>query len=234
MTSNSLRTVNAALTALASGSRQDRGAAASLSGGLAAFVLGAFTGALLTRELGTQASWAVAALFLLSGVMWLTGASNPLHRNGSGSPKTRTGGQDVAVSSGAYQVHPIGWVRSSLVDLSAAPKQSDEGAPEAELVFGAEFVEGLKDLHAGETIWVLTWLDRAARDVLVVHPRDDVTRPQQGVFSTRSADRPNPIGLHRVEISSIDGSTVRVCHLEAIDGTPIIDVKPTLGPARDR
>jgi tRNA-Thr(GGU) m(6)t(6)A37 methyltransferase TsaA len=146
----------------------------------------------------------------------------------------RPGGHDVAVSRGEYQVHPIGWVRSPLVDLAAAPKQSDEGAPEAELVFTAEFVEGLEDLHAGETIWVLTWLDRARRDVLVVHPRDDVTRPRRGVFSTRSADRPNPIGLHRVEITSIDGSTVRVCNLEAIDGTPIVDVKPTLGPASER
>jgi tRNA-Thr(GGU) m(6)t(6)A37 methyltransferase TsaA len=141
----------------------------------------------------------------------------------------RTGRQDVAVSGGKYQLHPIGWVRSPLVNLAAAPKQADEGAPQAELVFSSEFVEGLKDLHAGETILLLTWLDRARRDVLVVHPRDDLTRPQHGVFSTRSADRPNPVGLHRVEILSIDGTTVRVSHLEAIDGTPIIDVKPTLG-----
>ena len=138
------------------------------------------------------------------------------------------------MSAGEHQVYPIGWVRSPLVDLAAAPRQGDEGAPQAELIFAAEFVDGLKDLHAGETIWLLTWLDRARRDVLLVHPRDDVTRPQQGVFSTRSADRPNPVGLHRVEILSIDGSTVRVSHLEAIDGTPIIDVKPTLGPTSER
>ena len=138
------------------------------------------------------------------------------------------------MSGGEYQVHPIGWVRSSLVDLAAAPRQGDEGAPEAELVFAAEFVEGLRDLRVGDAILVLTWLDRARRDVLVVHPRDDATRPQQGVFSTRSADRPNPVGLHRVDITSIDGSTVRVRNLEAIDGTPIIDVKPTLGPASER
>jgi tRNA (Thr-GGU) A37 N-methylase len=80
---------------------------------------------------------------------------------------------------------------------------------------------------------VLTWLDRARRDVLVVHSRGGVTRPQQGVFS-RSADRPKPVGLHSVEVTSIDGSTIRVCDLEAIDGTPIIDVKPTLGPASER
>ena len=138
------------------------------------------------------------------------------------------------MSAAEYHVHPIGWVRSSLVDLGAAPRQGDEGAPDAELVFAAEFVAGLTDLQVGETIWVLTWLDRARRDVLVVHPRDDVTRPQRGVFSTRSADRPNPVGLHRVEVTSINGSTVRVRNLEAIDGTPIIDVKPTLGPASER
>jgi tRNA-Thr(GGU) m(6)t(6)A37 methyltransferase TsaA len=138
------------------------------------------------------------------------------------------------VSGGEYRLQPIGWVRSPLVDVADAPKQGDEGAPQAELVFLAEFVEGLKDLDVGETIWLLTWLDRARRDVLVVHPRDDLTRPQQGVFSTRSADRPNPVGLHRVEIVSIDGSTVRVSHLEAVDGTPILDVKPTLGPASER
>jgi tRNA-Thr(GGU) m(6)t(6)A37 methyltransferase TsaA len=138
------------------------------------------------------------------------------------------------VSGGEYQLRPIGWVRSPLVDLAVAPKQGEEGAPQAELVFLAELVEGLKDLHVGETIWLLTWLDRARRDVLVVHPRDDMSRPEQGVFSTRSADRPNPVGLHRVEILSIDGSTVRVSHLEAIDGTPILDVKPTLGPTSER
>lgn len=152
----------------------------------------------------------------------------------SGPLPAGAGGQDVAVPADEYHMHPIGWVRSPLVNLGAAPRQGDEGAPEAELIFAAEFVEGLNDLRAGETIWVLTWLHRARRDVLVVHPRDDVTRPQQGVFSTRSADRPNPVGLHRVEVTSIGGSTVRVRDLEAIDGTPIIDVKPALGPASER
>jgi tRNA-Thr(GGU) m(6)t(6)A37 methyltransferase TsaA len=148
--------------------------------------------------------------------------------------RANAGRHDVAVSSGQHLLQPIGLVRSPLVDLAAAPRQGDEGAPQADLVFFAEFGEGLKDLHPGETIWLLTWLDRARRDVLVVHPRDDLTRPQQGVFSTRSADRPNPVGLHRVEILSIDGSTVTVNQLEAVDGTPIIDVKPTLGPTSER
>jgi tRNA-Thr(GGU) m(6)t(6)A37 methyltransferase TsaA len=138
------------------------------------------------------------------------------------------------VSSGEYQVRPIGRVRSSIINLADAPKQGDEGVHLAELIFAAEFVDGLKDVHVGDAILLLTWLDRAARDVLVVHPRDDLTRPQQGVFSTRSADRPNPIGLHRVVVISIDGSTVTVSDLEALDGTPIIDIKPTLGPVDER
>ncbi len=140
----------------------------------------------------------------------------------------------MAVSGDEYRVRPIGWVRSPLVDIAVAPKQGDEGAPEADLVFSAEYVEWLKNLDVGETILVLTWLDRASRDVLVVRPRDDETRPPQGVFSTRSADRPNPVGVHRVDITGIDGSTVRVSNLEAVDGTPIIDVKPTLGPVSER
>ena len=138
------------------------------------------------------------------------------------------------MSAEEYRVRPIGWVRSPLVDVANAPRQGDEGAPDVDLVFADEFVEGLGGIHAGDTIWLLTWLDRARRDVLVVYPRDDVTRPRQGVFSTRSADRPNPVGLHRVEVMSIAGSTFRVCKLEAIDGTPILDVKPTLGPASER
>lgn len=137
-------------------------------------------------------------------------------------------------SSGEYWLRPIGWVRSPLVDLADAPRQSDEGAPAAELVFITEFVEGLQDLCVGETILLFTWLDRASRDVLVVHPRDDVTRPKRGVFSTRSADRPNPIGLHRVAVIAIEGPTVTVSDLEAVDGTPIIDVKPALGPVSER
>jgi tRNA-Thr(GGU) m(6)t(6)A37 methyltransferase TsaA len=138
------------------------------------------------------------------------------------------------VSSSVYEVRPIGWVRSPLLDLADAPKQGDEGAVEATLIFAAGVVDGLDGLCVGDAILLFTWLDRAARDVLVVHPRDDVTRPHRGVFSTRSADRPNPIGLHRVVVTSIDGSTITVGDLEALDGTPIIDVKPTLGPVGER
>ncbi|MGH9247302.1 MAG: tRNA (N6-threonylcarbamoyladenosine(37)-N6)-methyltransferase TrmO [Acidimicrobiales bacterium] len=127
-----------------------------------------------------------------------------------------------------YELRPIGCVESSLIDLAAAPKQGDEGSPDAWLEFDPEVREGLRDLRVGTDIIVLTWLHRARRNVLVVHPRDDPTNPETGVFSTRSADRPNPIGLHIVEILAIDGTRIQVRNLEALDGTPIVDVKPVL------
>jgi tRNA-Thr(GGU) m(6)t(6)A37 methyltransferase TsaA len=129
---------------------------------------------------------------------------------------------------GGYVVQPIGRVESPLVDKDAAPKQGDEGSPDAWLVFEPAVREGLADLEVGTEVLVLTWLDRADRDVLAVHPRDDPAVPLRGVFSTRSADRPNPVGLHRVEIVAIQGARVRVRNLEALDGTPIVDVKPVL------
>ncbi len=134
----------------------------------------------------------------------------------------------------SYDVRPVGRVESPLTDLAAAPKQGDEGAPEAWLVFAAEVADALRGLRPGTDVLVLTWLDRAGRDVLTVHPRDDRTRPETGVFGTRSADRPNPIGLHRVTIEEINGLRVRVSALEALDGTPIVDVKPVLGGIGDR
>jgi tRNA-Thr(GGU) m(6)t(6)A37 methyltransferase TsaA len=126
------------------------------------------------------------------------------------------------------EVTPIGSVESELTDVAAAPNQGDEGAPDAWLVFQPPVLEALDGIRAGDEVIVLTWLDRARRDVLRVHPRGDLSRPQQGVFSTRSPDRPNPIGLHRVRVESIDGLRVRVHKLEAVHGTPIIDVKPVL------
>ena len=122
----------------------------------------------------------------------------------------------------------IGSVESTLTDAATAPKQGHEGAPAAWLVFEPAYLDGLTDVRAGEEIIVLTWLDRARRDVLRVHPRDDLSNPETGVFSTRSADRPNPIGLHTVEVAEVDGPRVRVHNMEAIDGTPILDVKPVL------
>lgn len=133
-----------------------------------------------------------------------------------------------------YEIRPIGWVESPLIDRDDAPRQGDEGAPEAWLVLEPHASRGMCDLAAGTEIIVLTWLDRADRDVLAVHPRGDRERPMQGVFSTRSPDRPNPIGLHRVQIVEIDGARIRVRSLEALDGTPIVDLKPVLGPIGER
>ena len=128
----------------------------------------------------------------------------------------------------------VATVESPLTDPSAAPKQGDEGAPEATLVFEEGFVPALEGLAAGDELVLLTWLDRASRDTLRVHPRDDPQRPERGVFGTRSADRPNPIGLHRVTVVAIEGRRMRVDRLEALDGTPVVDVKPVLGGAGER
>ena len=125
-------------------------------------------------------------------------------------------------------------VESPLTDRAAAPRQGDEGAPEATIVFESGFLPALDGVAAGDELLVLTWLDRASRDVLRVHPRDDVTRPEQGVFATRSPDRPNPVGLHRVTVRAIDGTRMRVSGLEALDGTPVVDVKPVLGGVAER
>jgi tRNA-Thr(GGU) m(6)t(6)A37 methyltransferase TsaA len=132
------------------------------------------------------------------------------------------------VGDGTFHLRPIGRVASPLVDPANAPKQGNEGAPDAWVEFDPDVGAGLRDLRVGGEIILLTWLDRADRDVLVVHPRDDPANPETGVFSTRSADRPNPIGLHRVEVLAIDGTRVLVSDLEAVDGTPVLDVKPVL------
>jgi tRNA-Thr(GGU) m(6)t(6)A37 methyltransferase TsaA len=144
--------------------------------------------------------------------------------------RARWGRHDGPVDS--YEVRVIGRVESPLTDLAAAPKQGDEGAPEATVVFDDDVAEALRDLRAGTEVLLLTWLDRADREVLAVHPRSDPDRPLTGVFSTRSPDRPNPIGLHRVSILAVDGTRLRVSDLEAVDGTPVLDVKPVLGTER--
>ncbi|HEX8693549.1 MAG TPA: tRNA (N6-threonylcarbamoyladenosine(37)-N6)-methyltransferase TrmO [Longimicrobium sp.] len=139
------------------------------------------------------------------------------------------------MTADVFTLTPIGRVSSPLTDPARAPKQGNEGAPEAWLVFEPGFEEGLRDLRAGEEVLVLTWLDRADRGVLRVHPRDDESAPLRGVFSTRSADRPNPVGIHRVRIAAAESPTrFRVADMEAIDGTPVVDVKPVLDPARER
>jgi tRNA-Thr(GGU) m(6)t(6)A37 methyltransferase TsaA len=132
------------------------------------------------------------------------------------------------MSQARLEMLPIGEVESPLTDPASAPKQGHEGAPEAWLLFEPSVLEGLQGIQPGDQVIVLTWLDRARRDVLCVHPRDDVANPKQGVFSTRSADRPNPIGLHVVRIVEVDGPRLRVRDLEAVDGTPVLDLKPVI------
>lgn len=135
----------------------------------------------------------------------------------------RTPGMDTPLA-----LEPVAWVESPLVDAEHAPLQGDEGSPDAWLVFEERVGAAMADLRPGTDVLVLTWLDRACRDVLAVHPRGDRSRPVTGVFSTRSQDRPNPIGLHRVGILAIDGLRVAVRGLEAFDRTPVLDVKPVL------
>ena len=129
-------------------------------------------------------------------------------------------------------LRPIGQVESVLTDRADAPRQGDEGGPAAWVVFAADVRDGLSDLAVGADVLLITWFDRADRDVLAVHPRGDASRPVTGVFSTRSPDRPNPLGLHRVKVLAIDGLRIQVSDLEALDGTPVVDLKPVLGNER--
>ncbi len=133
-----------------------------------------------------------------------------------------------------YKVVPVGWVESPLTEMAQAPRQADEGAPPAWLVFEAAVTDAARDLRPGTEIIVLTWLDRADRSILLTIPRGDPRNPTTGVFSTRSPDRPNPIGLHRVRVIAVDGLRVQVDHLEVLDGTPVIDVKAVLDEIADR
>jgi tRNA-Thr(GGU) m(6)t(6)A37 methyltransferase TsaA len=127
-----------------------------------------------------------------------------------------------------FCVRAVGRVESSVRGRGDAPRQGAEGAPAAWLVLDDGLARAYSDLLVGDRVVVLTWLDRADRSVLEVHPRDDMSAPMRGVFSTRSADRPNPIGLHPVTIVEVDGARIRVEPLEAFDGTPVIDIKPEL------
>lgn len=132
------------------------------------------------------------------------------------------------MSDAPIELVPIAMVESPLTDRADAPKQGDEGAPDAWLVFEPGVLDGLDGLESGDEVIVLTWLHRGRRDVLRVHPRDDRSVPERGVFTTRSQDRPNPIGLHQVRVLAVEGARVQVNHLEAFDGTPVVDVKPVL------
>ncbi len=126
------------------------------------------------------------------------------------------------------RLRPIGVIRSALKTRGEAPKQGSEGAPDAWLEVSPWAAEALQGLSLGDEIVVITWLHRAHRDVLQVHPRSDARNPLTGVFATRSPDRPNPLGLHPVTVRSIEGSRLRIGAIEAIDGTPVVDIKPVL------
>jgi tRNA-Thr(GGU) m(6)t(6)A37 methyltransferase TsaA len=134
----------------------------------------------------------------------------------------------------SIEVQPIGRVVSPLIDRKNAPRQPDEGAPPAWLEIEPSVAEAMRDLRPGDEVLLLTWLDRARRETLVVRPRGVPGNAEMGVFSTRSPDRPNPIGLHRVTITAIDRLRIQVSGLEAIDGTPLVDIKPVLGPIGER
>ncbi len=125
-------------------------------------------------------------------------------------------------------LRPVGVVRSELRDRQRAPMQGSEGAPDAWIELLPDVLPAASGLAPGDEVVLLTWLHQADRSVLAVHPRSDPARPITGVFSTRSPDRPNPIGLHRVRVLAVDGSRVRVGPLEAIEGTPVLDLKPLL------
>jgi tRNA-Thr(GGU) m(6)t(6)A37 methyltransferase TsaA len=130
-------------------------------------------------------------------------------------------------------INPIGVVHSALTAREAAPKQGYEGAPEAWVEIYPKVMEGLAGIAAGDEIILITWFHLAHRDRLRVHPRGDPTRPLTGVWATRSPDRPNPIGLHRVTVLEISGNRIKVRPLEAIDGTLLVDIKPLLPQSAD-
>jgi tRNA-Thr(GGU) m(6)t(6)A37 methyltransferase TsaA len=132
----------------------------------------------------------------------------------------------------AITLHPIGVVRSPLTDRADAPMQGSEGAPDAWIEVTPAVAEGLHRIAVGDEVVVVTWLHEARRDVLLVHPRDDESNPLTGVFATRSSDRPNPLGLHRVTVREVAGSRLKVGPLEAIDGTPVVDIKIALPSTR--
>src|SRR6516164_1440940 len=127
-----------------------------------------------------------------------------------------------------YSLQTVGRIRSELKRLDAAPRQGAEGAPDAWLEVDASFVAALQGIAVGDELMVITWLDRADRNLLQVHPRGDAANPICGVFATRSPHRPNPLGLHRVHVSAIDDARLRIGPIEAIDGTPVVDIKIAL------
>ena len=185
---------------------------------------------------GTVARLRTAGARFRNEIVTGVGGRQTLVEDPSGNPvelfeptreEARLGHQGEA-RSGEYDVRPIGWVDSTLVDLVDAPNQGYRGAPDAWLVIDPEVREGIRDLQVGSHVYVLTWLHHARRDELATRPGDDPTAPELGVFSTRSPARPNPVGLHRATIVALEDGRVRVRPLEAINGTPVLDIKPVI------
>lgn len=134
----------------------------------------------------------------------------------------------------SFEIKPIGVIHSALTNMADAPRQGDEGGYEAWLELTSDVAPGIAGIHVGDSLIILTWLHQAQRDVLQVHPRGQLERPLTGVFATRSPDRPNPIGLHQVSVLQMERQHLKVAPIEAIDGTPIIDIKPVLTEINDR
>ena len=132
-----------------------------------------------------------------------------------------------------FVLHPIGYIQSPLKDRGEAPRQGDEGAPDAWIEINEDVADALDGVRAGDDLIVITWFHQSRRNVLKVHPRNEIANPLTGVFATRSPDRPNPLGLHRVTVREIAGNRLKVGPIEAIDGTPVVDLKPVLAQTAD-
>jgi tRNA-Thr(GGU) m(6)t(6)A37 methyltransferase TsaA len=145
----------------------------------------------------------------------------PKKKTGSAPKGSRRNGKRA-------ELKPIGWIRSSIKQRSEAPKQGSQGAPDAWLEVNPLVAKGLDGIAVGDDIIVVTWLHQARRNVLKVHPRSDKSNPLTGVFATRSPDRPNPLGLHPVAVREVNKNCLRIGPIEAIDGTPVVDIKPVL------
>jgi len=130
--------------------------------------------------------------------------------------------------TGSFPLTVVGVIESELLTVERAPRQGREGAPDAWLVVDAAFARALTGVQADDELIVVTWLHRASRSVLEIYPRDGRPKEITGVFATRSAHRPNPLGLHRVTVREVDGSRLRIGPIEAIDGTPVVDVRAVL------
>ena len=154
--------------------------------------------------------------------------------DGSATAGDRRSAGSAGPGAQRYEVRPVAWVESPLKQLAQAPNQGREGAPPAWLAVEPDLAEAARDLRAGQQVLVLTWLDRARRDELACVPGDDPASPPLGVFSTRSPNRPNPIGVHRAQILAVEGLRIQVSELEALDRTPVIDIKPVLDQVAER